>query len=64
MSSDPPSTSGADDLVVAMLRCGVCGRAIEVRESQGTRYIKTDSWPLCCTQAMLHFTFLDKPTKQ
>ena len=48
--------------VIGILRCNVCAKSIDVRDSDGLHYIETNDWPECCGQIML-FVLTEQTTE-
>jgi hypothetical protein len=47
--------------VIGILRCVACGKTIDVRDSDGLRYVESNAWPECCGEIML-FVLTEQPT--
>jgi hypothetical protein len=45
------------------LRCNVCAKSVEVRDSDGLHFIETNDWPECCSQIML-FVLIEQTTER
>jgi hypothetical protein len=58
--SKPKSNPDGAGPVIGILRCNVCAKSIDVRDSDGLRYVETNSWPECCGELM-QFVLIEQP---
>jgi hypothetical protein len=61
MSQPSAKPDGAGPLI-GILRCNVCTKSIDVRDSDGMHYIETNDWPVCCGETML-FVLTEQPNE-
>jgi hypothetical protein len=58
--SQPNAKPDGPSPVIGFLRCNVCAKSVEVRDSDGLHFIETDDWPECCGETM-QFVLTEKP---
>jgi hypothetical protein len=59
--SQPSAKANSAGPIIGILRCVVCEKTIDVRDSDGLRFVETNDWPKCCGEIML-FAMTGQPT--